>query len=78
VLFRSTKLTRLMNSQALLNCALFGVLGIVLVTIGFKVFDMVLTKIDIEQEVAKGNVAAAILGSVAIIAITAIVLMALH
>jgi putative membrane protein len=67
-----------MNSQALLNCALFGVLGIVLVTIGFKVFDMVLTKIDIEQEVAKGNVAAAILGSVAIIAITAIVLMALH
>jgi putative membrane protein len=67
-----------MNWPALFNCAAFGLLGIILITLGFKMFDMVLTKIDIEQEVAKGNVAAAVLGAAAIAAITAIVLVAIH
>lgn len=57
---------------------MFGLLGILLVAIGFKIFDMILTKIDIEQEVAKGNIAASILGSAAIIAIAAIVIAAIH
>ena len=57
---------------------MFGLLGIVLVAIGFKIFDLILTKIDIEQEIAKGNLAASILGAAAIIAIAAIVIAAIH
>ena len=59
--------------EALLYCALFGVVGIVLVFIGFKVFDKAIAKIDLEAEVAKGNVAAAILSGAAIIAIAIII-----
>lgn len=64
--------------QALLNCSLFGILGIVLVVVGFKIFDLILTKVDLEQEVAKGNVAAAILASAAILGTTIIVAVAIH
>ena len=67
-----------MNWQPLLNCALYGFLGVILVTVGFKVFDLVLTKIDIEQEVAKGNIAAAILGATAIAVMGTIVAVAIH
>jgi putative membrane protein len=63
---------------ALWQCAAFGVLGILLVTIGFKLFDAVITKSDLEREVAKGNVAAAILSGAAILAIGIIVAAALH
>ena len=63
---------------ALWQCAAFGVLGILLVTIGFKLFDAVITKSDLEQEVAKGNVAAAILSGAAILALGIIVAAALH
>jgi len=45
--------------EALLYTALFGVVGIVLVFIGFKIFDKAITRIDLEAEVGKGNVAAA-------------------
>jgi len=64
--------------QSLLNCALYGLLGIALVVVGFKVFDLILTKVDLEQEVAKGNIAAAILASAAIIGTTIIVAVAIH
>ena len=64
--------------QPLIACALFGTLGIVLVTLGFKVFDLILTKVDLEEEVAKGNIAAAILSAAVILAITIIVAIAIH
>ncbi len=59
--------------QALLYCAVFGALGIVLVLIGFKIFDKAVARIDIEHEISKGNVAAAILSGAVIIAIAIIV-----
>jgi uncharacterized membrane protein YjfL (UPF0719 family) len=40
--------------------ALFGSLGIVLSVLGYKLFDMVETKIDFATEIKNGNVAAAI------------------
>jgi uncharacterized membrane protein YjfL (UPF0719 family) len=40
--------------------ALFGVLGIVLSFIGYKVFDLVETRIDFVEEIKKGNMAAAV------------------
>lgn len=59
--------------EALGYCALFGLLGAVLVVIGFKIFDKIITRVDIEGEVQKGNVAAAILGGAVIIALAIIV-----
>ena len=59
--------------EALLYCAIFGVLGIILVFTGFKVFDKAIAKIDLEAEISKGNVAAAVLSGAAIIAIAIII-----
>lgn len=64
--------------RTLLDCSLFGILGILLVTLGFKLFDLIITKIDLQNEVAKGNVAAAILGGAAIIAMGIIVASSIH
>lgn len=60
-------------SQALGYSAVFGLLGIVLIIVGFKIFDKIITRIDLEEEIKKGNVAAAILSGAAIIAIGLIV-----
>ena len=64
--------------QSLMHCSLFGLLGILLVTFGFKLFDLILTKVDLEKEVEKGNMAAAIVSAAAILAITFIVVTAIH
>ena len=59
--------------EALLYTAVFGVVGIILVFAGFKIFDKAITKIDLEAEVAKGNVAAAVLSGAAILALAIII-----
>jgi putative membrane protein len=64
--------------RVLLNCAIFGFMGILMVTIGFKMFDLIITKIDLQEEINKGNVAAAILSAAAILAIGIIVATAIH
>jgi uncharacterized membrane protein YjfL (UPF0719 family) len=46
--------------QGLGVAALFGMLGVVLSFVGYKLFDIVETKIDFAEEIKKGNVAAAI------------------
>lgn len=44
-----------------LSAILFGVIGIVLLLVGFKLFDWITPKIDVQHELAeKGNVAVAI------------------
>jgi uncharacterized membrane protein YjfL (UPF0719 family) len=47
-------------------------------TLGFKLFDLILTKVDLEQEVAKGNIAASVLSAAVVLAITIIVAVAIH
>lgn len=64
--------------SALLHCAAFGFLGIIMVTVGFKIFDAVVTKIDLETEIGKGNVAAAVLSGAALVAIGLIVAAAIN
>ena len=59
--------------EALLYTAVFGVVGIVLVFVGFKLFDKAISKINLEAEIAKGNVAAAVLSGAAIIALAIII-----
>jgi uncharacterized membrane protein YjfL (UPF0719 family) len=45
---------------SLLVSALYGVLGILLSAFGYKLFDLIETKVDFAEEIRKGNVAAAI------------------
>ena len=45
---------------ALLAAALFGGLGILMTSFGYKLFDMIETKVDFAQEINKGNMAAAV------------------
>ncbi len=46
--------------NSLLVSALFGILGILLSTLGYKLFDLIDTKVDFAAEIRKGNLAAAI------------------
>jgi uncharacterized membrane protein YjfL (UPF0719 family) len=40
--------------------SLYGLLGIILAFVGYKLFDVVETKIDFVEEIKKGNMAAAV------------------
>ena len=63
---------------ALLATAAFGFLGILLCVLGFKVFDWLLPKIDVERELAeKHNIAVAIVMAAVILAVSAIVIAAM-
>jgi uncharacterized membrane protein YjfL (UPF0719 family) len=44
-----------------------------MIVAGFKVFDKIITRIDLEQEILKGNTAAAILSGAVIIALAIII-----
>lgn len=46
--------------ESLLIAAAFGGLGIVMTVIGYKLFDLIETKIDFAAEIKNGNIAAAI------------------
>ena len=46
--------------ESLLIAATFGGLGILMTVVGYKLFDLIETKIDFADEIRKGNVAAAI------------------
>lgn len=46
--------------ESLLIAALFGGLGIIMTVVGYKLFDLIETKIDFALEIKNGNIAAAI------------------
>jgi uncharacterized membrane protein YjfL (UPF0719 family) len=46
------------NSLAI--AALYGLLGIVMSVLGYKLFDLIDTKVDFAEEIKKGNMAAAV------------------
>ena len=46
--------------NSLLVSALYGVLGILLSAFGYKLFDLIETKVDFAEEIRKGNMAAAV------------------
>ena len=51
----------------------FGLVGIILIVLGFKIFDMMNTKIDIQHELAeKNNLAVAIVCSAMILGVAII------
>jgi uncharacterized membrane protein YjfL (UPF0719 family) len=46
--------------NSILISALFGMLGVLLSAFGYKLFDLIETKVDFAEEIRKGNIAAAI------------------
>ncbi|MCI0703535.1 MAG: DUF350 domain-containing protein [Planctomycetia bacterium] len=63
--------------MALLAAAVFGLLGIALLALGFKVFEWITPKLHIEEELGKGNVAVGIMIGAVILGISLIVLRAI-
>jgi uncharacterized membrane protein YjfL (UPF0719 family) len=59
--------------EAIGYSALFALVGAILVIIGFKAFDKIITRIDLEGEVQKGNIAAGILAGSVIVALAIII-----
>ncbi len=58
---------------ALLAAGAFGLLGIVLLAVGFKVFELVTPKLDVEKKLQEGNVAVGIVVGALLIAISVVV-----
>jgi putative membrane protein len=63
--------------MSLLAAGVFGALGIALLAFGFKVFDWITPKLDLEDELCKGNTAVAIVVGAAVIGISLIVVRAI-
>jgi putative membrane protein len=59
--------------EALGYTALFGLVGAIMVVIGFKAFDKIITRIDLEGEIQKGNIAASILAGAVIVGLAIII-----
>ena len=60
--------------QAIIAATTFGVLGIILMLVGFKAFDWVTPRIDVQKELAeRNNIAVAIVVAAVIIATAMIV-----
>ncbi len=57
---------------------LFGVLGILLLAFGFKMFDWITPKLDVEKELAEKNMAVAVVVGAVLIAIGFIVHASVH
>jgi putative membrane protein len=60
--------------MAILSAACFGALGIVLMLLGFKLFDWIMPKIDVERELAENhNIAVAIVMAAVVLGIALII-----
>ena len=65
--------------HGLIGSLVFGFVGIILIALGFKIFDAMNTKIDIQQELAeKGNVAVAIVCAALILGVALIAAVAVR
>ena len=63
--------------NSLLAVADFGLLGIVLLVVGFKLFEWLTPKLHVEEELTKGNIAVAIVVAAAILSVAIIVIRAI-
>jgi uncharacterized membrane protein YjfL (UPF0719 family) len=62
--------------QDLLAVAAFGVLGIILTVLGFKLFDWAMPHINVEKELAERNYAVAIVMAASILAVALVIVAA--
>ena len=63
--------------MSMLAAAAFGLLGIVLLVLGYKVFDWITPKLNVEEELSKGNIAVGIAVGMLLLAISLIVVRAI-
>jgi len=77
-MFASLTLTVEGLGLPLLATALFGLLGIALLVLGFKVFEWATPTLDVEKKLQEGSVAVAITVAGLLIAIATIVAAAIH
>lgn len=63
--------------MSLAAAAAFGLLGIGLLIVGFKVFEWLTPKLNVEEELAKGNVAVGIMIGAALLGLSLIVVRAI-
>lgn len=59
--------------MSLLAAAAFGMLGIVLLAAGFKIFEWITPRVDLEKELAEKNVAVGIMVGALILGISMII-----
>ncbi len=62
---------------SLMGATAFGVLGILLVVLGFKAFEWLTPKLKVEEELGKGNIAVAVVVASLILGVTVIVFRAM-
>jgi putative membrane protein len=62
---------------SLVAAAAFGLLGLALLLLGFKLFEWITPKLNVEEELSKGNVAVAIVVGAAIIGVSLIIVRAI-
>ncbi|MDY3554473.1 DUF350 domain-containing protein [Gemmata sp. JC717] len=62
---------------SLLAATAFGLLGIALLALGFKVFEWITPKLNVEEELAKGNVAVGVVLAAVVLGISLIVVRAI-
>lgn len=63
--------------MSLLAAAAFGLLGILLMAAGWKVFEWITPKLNVEEELSKGNVAVGIVAGAAALGISLIIVRAI-
>ncbi len=59
--------------HGMMLAVIFSIMGAVLLLLCFKAFDKAITKIDFEEEIKKGNMAAAIVAAAVIVGISIII-----
>lgn len=62
---------------SLLAATVFGLLGIALLAIGFKVFEWITPKLNVEEELGKGNVAVGVVIAAVVLGTSLIVVRAI-
>lgn len=63
--------------MSLVAAAAFGLLGIAMLALGFKVFEWITPKLNVEEELTKGNTAVGIMVGALLIGISLIVVRAI-
>jgi putative membrane protein len=70
------EMTGLLNS--LIGTAAFGVLGLVLMLTGFKAFELITTRLDIEKQLEERNMAVGIVVAALLIGLSLIVVVSMN
>ena len=64
-------------AMSLTAAAIFGLLGIALLAVGFKVFEWITPKLNVEEELGKGNIAVGIVVAGSVLGVAFIVVRAI-